>query len=104
LKKKTNISIKLGISNTIFFILFILNKTCLIIDDSFGYELLTLTPAMSAEEPIEMSPIGPSELGDAISRRARRIRFQQKMCLNIIQIILLRHWRNIIYNSLCFLF
>jgi hypothetical protein len=26
---------------------------------------------MSADEPIEMSPIGRSELGDAISRRAR---------------------------------
>jgi hypothetical protein len=41
-------------------------KSHLIIDDSFGYELLTLAPAMSAEEPIEMR-----ELGDAISRRAR---------------------------------
>jgi hypothetical protein len=38
---------------------------------SFGYELLTLAPAMSAEEPIEMSPIGRSELDDAISRSAR---------------------------------
>jgi hypothetical protein len=34
---------------------------------SFGYELLTLAPAMSVDEPIEMSPIGRSELGDAIS-------------------------------------
>jgi hypothetical protein len=43
----------------------------LIMEDSFGYELLTLALAMSAEEQIEMSPIGRSELGDAISRRAR---------------------------------
>jgi hypothetical protein len=50
----------------------ILNKTCLIIiEDSFGYELLTLAPATSADEPIGMSPIVRSELGDAISRRAR---------------------------------
>jgi hypothetical protein len=40
-------------------------------EDSFGYDLLTLAPATSAEEPIEISPIGRLELGDAISRRTR---------------------------------
>jgi hypothetical protein len=36
---------------------------------------------MSAEEPIEMSPIGRSELGDAISRRARFFSALDQFCI-----------------------